>query len=364
MTIKDIANALESIAPLKYQESYDNAGLIIGDMDLVSTGVLFSLDITEEVIEEAVTRGCNMVVAHHPLIFSGVKRVTGANHVERCIIKAIKNDIAIYAIHTNLDNVAHGVNHQICERLSIKNKKILSPKGGSLEKLVVFCPGSHADAVLEAMFAAGGGDIGEYKECSFSTQGTGSFLGKEGTNPFVGEPGIRHKEEEQRLEIVVPSSCSNAVIRAMIEAHPYEAVAYDLYPMLNKNQNIGSGMIGELEDSMGFNEFLTFLKTQMKTDCVRHTQQVSEKISKVAVCGGAGSFLLQAAIAQGADIFITGDYKYHEFFDADKRIVIADIGHYESEQFTPELLIELLTRKFPNFALHLSEINTNPINYF
>lgn len=364
MTIKDICDELESIAPLSYQESYDNSGLLVGNPANTAKGVLLSLDVTEAVIQEAVDKGCNMLVAHHPLIFGGVKKLTGKNYVERCIVKAIKADVAIYAIHTNLDNVSHGVNDMICEKLGLQNTRILSPKEDTLSKLVVYIPENAAEAVRNAMFEAGAGHIGDYSECSFSALGSGTFMGGEGANPAIGKVGRRHTESEARVETIVPNAQLTSVIEAMISAHPYEEVAYDLFKMVNTNSNVGSGMIGTLPSPMSFSSFLEHVKKNLQTDVVRHTNQVSEEIQKVAVCGGSGSFLLGAAIANRADVFITGDFKYHQFFDADGRIVIADVGHYESEQFTPVLIERLLKGKFPNFALHLSEINTNPINYF
>lgn len=363
MTIKEIGAALESIAPIAYQESYDNSGLLVGSEDKEVSGVLITLDVTESVIEEAINKGCNLIIAHHPLIFGGIKRLTGSNLVERCIIKAIKADVAIFAIHTNLDNVVHGVNSRIADKLGLKNVRILAPKSDTLQKIVCYCPLKAAHDVREAMFAAGAGHIGDYSHCSFNTEGEGTFKAGEGSNPYVGEVGSLHHESEARIEMVTPAAVSAQVVSAMKSAHPYEQVAYDLHPMLNRNDQVGAGMIGELDEPMSFDDFMSFLKGSMKTDCIRHTAKVSDSIQKVAFCGGSGSFLLGAATAQKADIFITGDYKYHQFFDADGRIVIADIGHYESEQFTPELLGDLLKGKFPNFALHLSEINTNPIKY-
>lgn len=364
MTIKDICDELESIAPLSYQESYDNSGLLVGNPASDVNGALLTLDVTEAVIQEAVDKGCNLVIAHHPLIFSGVKRLTGQTYVERCIVKAIKADVAIYAIHTNLDNVSHGVNDMICEKLGLVNTRILSPKADTLSKLVVYVPENAAEAVRNSMFEAGAGHIGDYSECSFNALGSGTFKGGEGTNPVVGNVGQRHTESEIKVETVVPNTNLPAVINAMTLAHPYEEVAYDLFKMVNTNAQVGSGMIGKLASPMAFSSFMDHLKKNLQTEVIRHTEKVSDEISTIAVCGGSGSFLLGAAMANRADVFITGDYKYHQFFDADGKIVIADVGHYESEQFTPLLIERLLKGKFPNFALHLSEINTNPINYF
>lgn len=363
MKIKDITNYLNSIAPLQIQESYDNAGLIVGNMNQEVTGVLVCLDSIEEIIDEAMSKGCNLIVAHHPIVFSGLKKFTGKNYIERCIIKAIKNDIAIYACHTNLDNMQDGVNKMISDRLGLVNTKILVPKGDQVYKLSVFCPKNAADQVRDAMFSQGAGHVGQYSECSYNSEGIGTFLGNEGTNPHVGEIGKRHHEPETKIEVIVSSWKKNNVINAMLNAHPYEEVAYDIHALENKMNTIGAGLIGELKEEMDTSTFLNSLKKNMKTNCVRHTKVHKQKILKVALCGGSGSFLLGAAMSSKADIFITGDFKYHQFFDADGKIIIADIGHFESEQFTIELLGEKLKEKFPNFAVHFTDVNTNPINY-
>ncbi len=362
--VKEITDVLESIAPLALQESYDNAGLIVGDEQSEVKGVLICLDSTEDVVEEAIKHNCNLVVAHHPIIFSGLKKLNGKDYVERTVIKAIKNDIAIYAAHTNLDNVHHGVNEKICERLGLQNCSILSPKKGLLKKLVTFCPVGHAEKVRQALFDSGCGSIGKYDECSFNIEGSGTFRGGEGSNPFVGEKGKIHTEKEIRIETIFESFNESRVLRALLAAHPYEEVAFDVYPLSNFNQNIGSGMIGELASPMTELDFLKHLKSAMKAASVRHTKLTGGKVSKVAVCGGSGSFLLDNAIRSGAQVFITADFKYHQFFDADGKLVIADIGHYESEQFTKELLRDLLVKNFSTFAVRLSEVGTNPVNYF
>lgn len=363
-TIKEVATYLENLAPLSLQEPYDNAGLIVGDETTVVKGVLICLDSTEEVIDEAIKHNCNLIIAHHPVVFSGLKKLNGKNYVERTVIKAIKNDIAIYAVHTNLDNIQQGVNAKICERLCLKDCKILSPKKNLLKKLITFCPVDQAEKVRNALFKSGCGHIGNYDECSFNTEGTGTFRGEENTKPFVGEKGKQHHEKEIRIETIFESYNETKIIRALLEAHPYEEVAYDLYSLSNTFNNVGSGMIGEMESPMTEMDFLKLLKSAMMTDCVRHTKLSENKISRVAVCGGAGSFLLDDAISNGAQVFVTADFKYHQFFDADGKIVIADIGHYESEQFTKELLYDLLVRNFSTFALRLSEVNTNPVKYF
>jgi dinuclear metal center YbgI/SA1388 family protein len=362
--LKSITNFLESFAPLSLQESYDNAGLITGNINSEITGILITLDVTEEVVEEAIQKNAQLIIAHHPIIFSGLKKITGRNYVERTIIKAIKNDIAIYAAHTNLDSVEGGVNGKICEKLGLENCKILQPSSQQLKKLVTFIPVEHANRVRDAVFNAGAGNIGNYDSCGFFAEGTGSFRGNENSNPFVGEKGEIHTEKEIRFETIFPGFLQSGIIDALLKAHPYEEVAYDIYPLDNKFDKIGMGMVGTLPNPLPEKEFLKQLKNTFNTGLIKHTQLSGKPVKKVAVCGGSGSFLLNAAIAGGADFFVSGDFKYHQFFDADNKIVIADIGHFESEQFTKELFYELLTKKFPTFAIHLSEVGTNPVFYF
>jgi dinuclear metal center YbgI/SA1388 family protein len=363
-TLKDITNFLESFAPLGLQEPYDNAGLITGDANAEVTSVLITLDVTEKVVEDAIAKKAQLIVAHHPIIFSGLKKITGKNYVERTIIKAIKNDIAIYAAHTNLDSVDGGVNRKICDKLGLENCKILQPATGQLKKLVTFIPVEKADEVREAVFNAGAGNIGNYDSCGFVAEGFGSFRGNKDSNPFVGKKGEIHIEKEARFETIFPGHLQGRIVEALLQAHPYEEVAYDIYPLDNQSDKIGMGMVGTLAKPLPESQFLQLLKQTFNTGVIKHTALKGKPVEKVAVCGGAGSFLLNAAIAQNADFFVSGDFKYHQFFDAENKIVVADIGHYESEQFTKELFYELLTKKFPTFANHLSEVGTNPVFYF
>lgn len=364
MQIKEITNYLESLAPLSSQESYDNSGLICGNQEDLITNALISLDCTEEIIDEAINTGCNLVISHHPIVFKGLKSFTGKNYVERTIIKAIKNNIAIYAIHTNLDNYAFGVNKKIGDLLNIKQPKILAPSNQTQQKLVVYTPLSHQDVVLESLFSAGAGAIGNYSECSFTSNGNGSFRANSAATPYAGEIDKRHLEKEVKIEVLVSKHKTSSIIARMLNSHPYEEVAYDLIPIINSNQNEGSGMIGELDEEMETIEFLKHLKSTFKCDIIKHTNISSSTVKRIAWCGGSGSFLLKNAKQQKADIFITGDFKYHEFFDAENQIIIADIGHFESEQFTIELIGELLSKKFTKFAPCLTGINTNPVKYF
>ena len=365
MQISDIVGHLELLAPPAYQESYDNAGLLTGCGTWECTGVLTTLDVTEEVVKEAVARQCNLIVAHHPIVFGGLKKITGKNYVERTVIAAIKKDIAIYAIHTNLDNmVAEGVNGRIADKLGLGERQVLLARGSTLQKLFCFVPVDHLEAVRLAIFAAGAGHIGGYSECSYSVEGFGTFRGGEGTQPFVGQPGVRHTEKEARLEVVLPAYLSRSVVQAMTAAHPYEEVAYDLVPLANTHPGVGAGLVGELPEPVEEKAFLRMLCEIFGLSVVRHTQLTGRPVKRVAVCGGAGSFLISNALASGANIYITSDVKYHEFFDANDRLVIADIGHFESEQFTTDLLFDNLREKFRNFAVLKSDIKTNPVHYY
>ncbi|HEX7367090.1 MAG TPA: Nif3-like dinuclear metal center hexameric protein [Pelobium sp.] len=363
MQIKDLTNYLESIAPSSYQENYDNSGLIVGDYNREIHKALISLDCTEAIVDEAIATSCDIIVSHHPIVFKGLKRFNGSNYVERVVIKAIANNIALYAIHTNLDSVSTGVNAKICEKIGLINCKILEPKNGILKKLCFFIPLDFAENVKAAIFNAGAGEIGNYSNCSFAVSGEGTFKANDKAEPFVGEKSKIHKEQEQRIEVIYPAPAESKILKALINAHPYEEVAYDIYNLANSHQDVGAGMVGELAAEMDALDFLKHLKKAMDLKLIRHTEILPKRIKTVAVCGGSGSFLLNNAIKANADVFVTADFKYHEFFDAEDKLIIADIGHFESEQFTQELLLDIITEKFPNFAIRLTENNTNPIKY-
>ncbi len=361
--LTDIAAYLESIAPLSFQESYDNSGLQVGFPGQEIHSALIAIDVTEEVLDEAIEKKCNLILSHHPLIFTGLKKLTGHTFVERVVMKAIQNNIAIYAGHTNFDSIQGGVNAKICEKLNLKNTRILKPASGMLKKLVTFIPAEHAEKVREAVFNAGAGHIGRYDLCSFNSEGLGSFRGGEKTHPFVGEKGVIHFEKEIRVETIFPAPLQKKIVAALIKAHPYEEVAYDIYPVENTFYTLGIGMIGETESPETEKDYLKKIKKTFNAKTIRHTKPKGELVRRVAVCGGTGAFLLEDAMAANADVFITADFKYHQFFGAEGKIVIADVGHYESEQFTKELFYELLRKKFPKFAVRLSERNTNPVEY-
>ena len=363
MKVKDIVAAIEDIAPLSYQESYDNAGLIVGRYDWELTGALICLDVVEEVVEEAIEKGLNLIISHHPIVFKGLKRFNGNNYVERTVMLAIQNNIAIYSAHTNLDSVKGGVSDKMCDVLGLVNRKVLDPVSEDLKKLVTYVPSDKAEEVRASLFESGAGRIGRYDSCSFNTNGEGTFKANDSAMPYVGKLGELHYESETRIETIFPKHLQGKVISALLRVHPYEEVAYDIYALENKNPQVGLGMVGELETPMDSIEFMNKLKNLFHCGAIRHTPIIKGKIRKVALCGGSGSFLLRKAKASKADIYISGDFKYHEFFDAEGKIIIADIGHYESEQFTREIFYEIVTKKFPNFAVRISEINSNPINY-
>jgi dinuclear metal center YbgI/SA1388 family protein len=363
MKIKEIIASLEEFAPLYLQENYDNSGLITGNADDDIKGVLCTVDVTEEVVEEAIEYGYNFILSHHPVIFNGIKSLTGHSNTERILIQAIKNDIAIYAAHTNIDNAIDGVNHIISNKLGLHDCKVLVPMKDQLYKIVTFVPADHAAKVREALFKGGAGHIGNYDNCSYNVSGQGTFRGNEISKPFVGEKGSLHVENETRIEVVVVKHHIEGVIKELLMVHPYEEVVYDIYPLMNNYEMAGSGMIGYLEKTQTTGEFLENLKNIFKLTVIRYSGNENKKLEKIAVCGGAGSFLIYAAIFEKADAFVTSDIKYHQFFDAINSLLLCDIGHYESEQFTKELFYSFLTKKFSTFAVRLSNVVTNPLKY-
>jgi len=364
MKIKEILQSLEQWAPLAYQESYDNCGIQAGNANQDVKGILITLDTIEEIIDEAIAKNCNLVIAHHPLLFKGLKSITGKNDIERALVKAIKHDITIYAIHTNLDHVANGVNLRICDRLGLVNIKTLVGKTGLLTKLQAYVPKKDKEQILTALFHAGAGDIGNYSSCAFRSEGIGSFLPNEQAKPHVGKALQMEYVEEVKIETVFPTHLKNQIVAALKQAHPYEEVAYDLFELENTWESVGSGMVGELPQTMPAEAFLKHVAQGMGINTFKYTHAFQGQIKKVAVCGGAGSFLLKNALQAGAQAFVSSDFKYHEFFDAEKDILVADIGHYESEVYTKELIYDFLIEKFTNIAILISQTNTNPVRYF
>src|SRR6056297_458878 len=363
MTVNEIAKVLEELAPLAHAEDFDNVGLLVGDPHMKVEGVLVTLDTLENVVDEAIEKKCNLIVSFHPIIFKGLKRLTGSNYVERVVLKAIVNNIAIYSMHTALDNSKMGVNAKICEVLGLKNPEILIPRAKSIKKLTTYAPTADAESIKLALFQAGAGEIGKYSNCSYSLEGIGSFKAGGNANPTVGKIGEVHFEKEAQINVIYSFEKEKAILSALFDAHPYEEVAYEILTLENSNQDLGMGMIGNLDVEMGEKEFLLLVKQRMNASMVRHSQLLDKKVKRVAVLGGSGAFAIGAAKRAGADIYVSADLKYHDFYQAENQLVVADIGHFETEQFTKDLLVDYLTKKIPNFAVSLSESITNPIKY-
>ncbi len=363
MIVQDIINHLHDLAPLAYAEDFDNVGLLVGNKNHKVTGVLVTLDTLEAVVDEAIEKNCNLIVSFHPIIFKGLKKITGKTYVERVVIKAITHNIAIFSIHTALDNAILGVNAIICDQLGLKNKSILIPQTGTIKKLQTYVPKNDAKILRQALFNAGAGSLGNYESCSFNVNGTGTFLGNQDANPVIGEKGRLHTEEETAISVTYLKHLEPQILKALFKTHPYEEVAYEIVTLENTNQHIGMGMIGELDVAMSEIEALNVIKHKMQTQCVRHSNLIGKSVKRIAVLGGSGSFAINAAKANGADLLVTADLKYHDFFSAENNILLADIGHYESEQFTKTFLVNYLSKKITNFAIILSNTNTNPVKY-
>lgn len=364
MKVSEVIAVLEELAPQKYAEDFDNTGLLVGDTQAEITNILVTLDTLETVVDEAIQKDCNLIVSFHPIIFSGLKKLTGQSYVERTVQKAIKHDINIFAIHTALDNAHNGVNAMICEKLGLDDRRILIPQKNTLKKLVTYAPKDEAETLRNALFEAGAGHLGNYSHCSFNSFGNGTYKANSHAKPTKGRPGELHIEEEVEIAVIFQKHLEKPVLQALFNTHSYEEVAYEVITIENSNKQIGMGMIGTFEQAMSENEFLAFVKKTMKTGCVRHSGLLQKEIKKVAVLGGSGSFAIDAAKAAGADAFVSADLKYHDFFKAENQILLADIGHYESEQYTKDLLVSFLTKKISNFAIVLAQTNTNPISYF
>ncbi len=364
MIVKEVTDILEELAPLDYAESFDNVGLLVGNAQTEVTGILVTLDTLENVVDEAISKKCNLIISFHPIIFSGLKKLTGATYVERVVLKAVQHQIAIYSMHTALDNSSKGVNAKICEVLGLERPKILIPQKSTIKKLTTYIPRDNANALKEELFKAGAGNIGNYSNCSFTVEGIGSYMPGAQTNPTKGRIGKTHFEEETQIHMTYPKANERSILKALFKHHPYEEVAYEISTLENTHQKIGMGMVGELANAMDETQFLQLLKDKMKLSVIRYSRLLGKKIKRVAVLGGSGAFAISAARAANADIFVSSDIKYHEFYQAEDEMIIADIGHYETEQFTKDLLVEYLTKKIPNFAISLSESITNPIKYY
>ncbi len=364
MTATQIVAAIEEIAPLYYQETYDNAGFCVGNPQTEINGALLCVDVTEAVLDEALAAGANLIISHHPVIFKGLKQLTGKTPAERVIEKAVKNNLVLYAAHTNVDNVTQGVSFAMARQLGLKDVRVLAPRRGDLAKLSVFVPPAQADTLRMALFAAGAGNIGNYSHCSFNAPGEGTYFPHEGTHPFAGSPGALHTEPEIRVETIVPRALLQQVIKAMLQTHPYEEPAYDIYPLDNTFSQAGSGAVGNLPSPLAVDDFLQLLHKTFSVPAIRYSQTSSKSVRRVALCGGSGAFLLPEAKAVEAQAFVSADFKYHDFFDADNRMLIADVGHFESERCALDIFYNCLTKKFPTFAVHFTKNNTNPVMYW
>lgn len=364
MKIKDILPILEEMAPLGTAEDFDNVGLLVGDAQWEATGILVCHDALEEVIQEAVDNNCNLVVCFHPILFSGLKKITGKNYVERAVIKAIKNDVAIYAMHTALDNDPNGVNKIFCNALGLEDTQILVPKENAIKKITTYTTPENAPILRTALFEAGAGSIGNYDQCSYSSVGTGTYRGNEHSNPVIGEKHQLHTAEEIKIELTYPKHREAAIMTALFKNHVYEEVAYELTALTNKNQNMGLGMIGTLKNELDETAFLQLVKDKMDCGGIRHSGLLNKKIKRVAVLGGSGSYAIKHAINSGADAYLTADLKYHQFYEAEKKLLLCDIGHFESERYTKNYIFDYITKKLRNFAIILSQENTNPVKYF
>lgn len=364
VTLTEFTRWFEESVPPAFQESYDNSGLQTGDPSAAIDSVLLTVDVTIAVVEEALKYGCNLILSHHPLIFTPLRHLTLSTETERCVAAAVRGGVAVYSAHTSLDNLQNGVSHILAEKTGLRNIRVLEPMKGKLLKLVTFVPLAFADRVRDALFGAGAGHIGKYDRCSFNVQGEGTYRADEGAEPFAGITGSDHSEPEIRIEAVMPLHLAGSCIRAMLAVHPYEEVAYDIIALENEYQGAGAGAIGILPAPLTGSQFLERLKELTGLPFIRFSGDPARTITNVAVCGGSGSSLIAAAARAGADAFITGDIRYHAFMEAPRDILVADIGHYESEKFSLQLLYNLINKKFPNFALRFSEVKTNPINYF
>jgi dinuclear metal center YbgI/SA1388 family protein len=364
MKLKDLTSYLDSAVPLSFQEDYDNSGLQVGSPEQEISSALISLDVTEEVLDEAIALNCDLLVSHHPLIFNGIKSITGKSYIDRIIYKAVKHDIAIYSAHTNLDVFNNGVSRKMAMKIGLKEIAVLSPSPGRLLKLVTYIPETHLENVRSALFEAGAGVIGNYDQCGFTTPGTGSFRANDIAKPFIGKKGKLHSEKEIRFETILFTHLKEKVIHALLEAHPYEEVAYDLYTLENSNAGIGLGCVGNLPEPISEDNFLQLVHSAFDARGIRYSRLTGKKVKRVALCGGSGASLLNTAVNCGADAFVTADIKYHDFFKTEKKLLLLDAGHFETEKFSREILIDLIIKKFPKFAVRFSETNTNPINYF
>lgn len=369
MIVKELIKYLEDWAPPGAAWEKDNVGLLVGSGDEKIENIFLSLELTGEVLEQALKKNCNFIFTHHPLIFNPVKNLdVNKNPNSKLIYKLIKNDINLFSAHTNLDFTKDGVSFTLAKKLKLNKITFLKNEESNQFKVVVFLPETNLDEVASAMFNQGAGIIGEYNNCSFRTNGIGTFKGSANSNPFIGKKENFEKANEVRLEVLVDSWKLNKVINAMLKSHPYEEPAYDIYPLRNKNVNYGAGAIGELDNEMNVNEFLKHVEKSLLLSNFRFVNGNKRRIKKVAVCGGSGSELLNDAISKNADVFITADIKYHTFHDAKNKILLIDAGHYETEvvilKIVEEKIKKLIKEKKENIKVYKYSSSTNPVKFY
>ena len=364
MTISEFIRQLSTKIRFSYAEDFDNVGLLCGRPEQELRGVLVCHDALESVVQEAIEKGCNCIVAFHPIIFSGLKSITGKSYVERAVMLALENKIAIIAVHTAWDNDFYGVNHGIAKALGLRHLQVLIPKKDALSQLRFFVPVEAAEQVRSAIFATGAGTIGQYADCSFNIHGTGTFLPLEKASPAYGEVGTWEQVSEMEVQILVENWQLPAAIQAMKDAHPYEEVAYYVTSLRNENHHAGLGQFGLLDEEMSAQEFLSECRAVFDVPVIRTSSHFTGRIRKVAVLGGSGASGISAAKKLGCDAYVSSDFKYHDFFQGDENFLLADVGHFESERFVSQQLADVISNILPTFAVLKSETKTNPVNYF
>lgn len=362
--LRTLLACIEQWAPFSWQESYDNAGLILGDPDRNVTEALVCFDVTPEVVDEAVRIGAGLIVSHHPAIFKGIKRINPASRLGYMIKQSLCHDIAWCALHTNLDNTLNGVNSYLCEQLGLKDVQPLAPLQDIYGKLQVYVPEAYAEKLRQALAEAGCGAGARYDACSYSSRGEGRFRAGSQAHPFSGQIGELHCEAECKIECLYPLHKTRQVLDVLRTNHPYEEPAFDLLPLRNEATGQGAGAIGNLQESMQETELLDKLKELTGTHCIRHSGFRGRKIRRIALCGGSGGSFIGNACARQADAYITGDLKYHDFADAGSGTWLVDIGHFESEKFAMELIFRFIRKNFPNFAVSISEQARNPVSFY
>ena len=365
MTIKDVTTFLEQKFPLYLQEDFDNCGVQCGDVRQEISGAMVCFEMSEQVIDEAIDKGCNLVISHHPLMLKrGICKIVPTDRVGAMICKALAHNMVLYSMHTNIDSGEGGGNDAFAEKLRLRNVKVLEPHKGMYRKLVVFVPKENAETLKSALFAVGCGVQGNYDSCGYTLHGQGQFRPLEGANPHIGEENHLEHVDEERVEMIYPTGLQRAVVQAIYDNHPYEEPAFDLLPLENESRTIGLGRIGELPKELPVSDFLGYLKDNLGFIHCRYCGDETKMIRKVAVCGGGGSSFIDLAIASGADAYVSGDFKYHDFFKSYQKTLLVDIGHYEGEFFIKNIIFNLLNEKFSTFATLISKMESLEVKFF